>query len=446
MYYDTASKLVDRARSLADLTNSKFISYQDELSSVNEAYRDIYNWMTNNDDDYFIKTVVLTAADFTQDPTDPGTILLTLPADYYKTRYIDYRMGTMWTRMHRYSPEGRNDKGVPLYRPFGDTIRIISFNAIPEIKLTYYPPAPVITLPEYALLYGTSYPVYSRDLITSPFFISSANSLLYIYNGTTIKVESVDYNTVNTPITLYTSTGLSNCVYYKGYIYFLKDGEIYRATTTLDLPAITPVVITSSGGLITNFNVLNGQIYYSTSTEIRTCKVDGSSDALELSNPGSDLCWYNSSLAYLNGSNQIVASGFPAGTVANDLASDGSLLFYRSGSTLYMYDTAIRTVREGVDSLGYYSSLRLPIYDASDNTVKAISSIPDWVFEYPLNEVNEMIAYSCAIDFKRKQNADYAQLSERLNSLQLRFLDVIRRDDGLPQAMGNSYLYTDSRW
>jgi uncharacterized protein YpuA (DUF1002 family) len=76
----------------------------------------------------------------------------------------------------------------------------------------------------------------------------------------------------------------------------------------------------------------------------------------------------------------------------------------------------------------------------------AVSSIPDWEFSYPLNEVNEIIAYQCAIDFKRKQNADFSQLSVRMQELQQRFLDVMKRDEGLPQKIGNAYSQYDSQW
>lgn len=444
----TASALIERARSLADLANSKFINYDDEVSSLNESYRDIYSWLCNNDDDFFVKEYLATVTGSISN--DPTAALVTLPADLYKLRFVDYWNQGNWQRVRKYSTEARdNNPGQPQYRFYGEDLRIIgmqSLGAALQLRLVYYPPADVITVPDYAYEYCSSYQPYQKDNISSPTYVAAGNYLIYLYSGTTIRSESIDYNTVAAPITLYTGTGMSNLAYNKGYVYFLQGGEIYRATTNLTA-TITPAAITSTTGSIVTFGIVRGMIYYSTATEIRSCALDGSSDTLVVAATGKDFSWYNGALAYINALGYMVLNGVATTIAALNLTSDGASVYYRDAADQVHLYTATDDVimRVDVAYLGTYQASRLPIIDV-DGTVQAISSIPDWQFTYPLNDVNEIIAYQCAIDFKRKQNADYSPLVTRMAELQRRFLDVMKRDEGLPQKIGNAYSQFDSQW
>ena len=200
----TASALIERARSLSDLVNSKFITYEDELSSLNESYRDIYSWLCNNSDDYFVKEFYTTIIQ--NDPNDPTIALVSLPDDFYKLRFIDYQYQGLWNRVRKYSTEARDSiPGSPQYRFYGKDLRIIGLNpygANGRLRLTYYPPADVITLPEYAFEYCTSVAAFNKSLVNAPIYTSQGNSLIYVYNGTSIRVESIDSNTIANPVTL----------------------------------------------------------------------------------------------------------------------------------------------------------------------------------------------------------------------------------------------------
>jgi len=68
--------------------------------------------------------------------------------------------------------------------------------------------------------------------------------------------------------------------------------------------------------------------------------------------------------------------------------------------------------------------------------IKAISTIDDTDLIYPINEANEMMAYQCAIDFKRKQAGDVTELSIRLGQIQDRFISTLIRDDNEPERRG----------
>lgn len=447
----TSSSLIERARSLADLANVKFITYDDELQSLNESYRDVYNWLTNANDDYFIKTAIITLTH--SDPTRPGSYLEDLPEDFYKLRFIDFLDQGHWSKMRKFSLEARDTSGSsPRYRFLGKQLWVTGCQETSQIKIAYYPPCPAIPLPEYAYDFGTSIEPYNKSLVGIPAFTSQYNSLVYPYNGTTIRVESITNGTVSAPVTIYTSTGLSNVQYYKGYVYFLKGGEIYRATTNLST-TITPAAITSTTGTITDYRIADGHIIYSTNIETYECALDGSSPTLAANHASIEPCLIDNQLAYINGSAQLVVSNVILVDDVIHLTSDNVYLYYVNSafelhrvtlSTTYAVSVD-EVMREGVAVMGPYTSMRLPII-STDDEIKAISTIPDYEFDYPLNEVNEVIAYQCAIDFKRKQNADFSLLTTRRTELQTRIIDVFKRDEGLPERIGNAYDVMDTTW
>jgi cell division protein FtsX len=65
--------------------------------------------------------------------------------------------------------------------------------------------------------------------------------------------------------------------------------------------------------------------------------------------------------------------------------------------------------------------------------IKAKSILTDTDFIYPINEANELMAYQCAINFKRKENGDLAPLMDRIDKIWYRFMEVLKRDEGLPE-------------
>jgi len=112
--------------------------------------------------------------------------------------------------------------------------------------------------------------------------------------------------------------------------------------------------------------------------------------------------------------------------------------FFESG---YTYPGTIPAVSTG----------RIPIMDTALDML-AVSSVVDYNFDYPTNETNEIMAYQCAIDFKRKQNNDFSALQMRLGmktkespndqatGLWGRFeASILNRDDYRPERIGNSY-------
>jgi hypothetical protein len=76
--------------------------------------------------------------------------------------------------------------------------------------------------------------------------------------------------------------------------------------------------------------------------------------------------------------------------------------------------------------------------------VLAQSMVLDYVFDYPSNEVNEILAYICAIAYVRKQGDQTMMglLTARLTELWDLFWSVNKRDEYQFQRINNDYKMT----
>ncbi len=86
-----ASEIIARARSVSDLPNTNFITHTDELSSLNEAWKDIYSALVENDDDYYVTRITLSIGSGDAVAGSTNEYLKALPSDALKIRYVDWQ-------------------------------------------------------------------------------------------------------------------------------------------------------------------------------------------------------------------------------------------------------------------------------------------------------------------------------------------------------------------
>lgn len=431
-----ASDIVKRARSLSDTPNSQFISTDDEQNSLWEAWKDIYSKITDSSDDYFLTEYIF-------DPSVTAVKLgnneweCTIPNTVYKIRFVNY-MDTLsgWANMDRFNTSNRNNyAATPRYRWRGNKLWIVASSLPSQIRLEYYPAPVRPTVPEPDYYYCLSLAQYDKVNISSPNYFSVQNPntqeqtdyLVYIYNGTTIKLQSY---TLNSTSTLYTSTGLSNVAYNLGYIYFLKGGDIWRATTDYS-STIVPAAITSVGN-ITNFTISQNKIYFSDGTNTNYCNLDGTGTTLIYAYTTSGFNVIGSDYFYIKDSDGFIYKNTTSLAIsAVKMSGDGTNYYYLdSASVLHKNDDVVMATNilyMGTPQNGFISTINDQL------EISAISTIDDTDFDYPINEANEIMAYQSAIDYKRKQNGDIAPLSARLAEVWSRFLEVLKRDEGQPE-------------
>ncbi len=425
-------EIIKRARSLADLTNSDFISWEDEVSSLWESWKDIYSKITDSSDDYFITSVIIPTSGATQ--LGDSEWELTIP-DIYKIRFVNYWDNGRWVNMEKFNTNQRNRQlSSPRYRWRGNKLWIVasSFGLPSQIRIDYYPAPIQPSVPEASYNYASTYPLYQRSGISSPTFTRVANSVnteptdyfFYVYNNDII----VESTLLQSKTTLY-GAGIapSNLIYHLGYLYWLDGGDIYRAPTDYT-STLVPVALTITSDIV-SFSISNGVIYFTNATEVNTCALNGSGVTQVYATPvesvyvvGSDTYYIDAGILFENDVN--------TGLSAIQIWSDGVNLYrLDSAGVLYKNDEILQL---SISLIGSGGDEFIPVVDTSLN-IKAISTRDNTEFDYPINEANEIMAYQSAIDYKRKQSADTTALVARLAEIWDRFMDVLKRDEGQPE-------------
>jgi hypothetical protein len=441
-----ASQIIKRARSIADLPNSKFISSDDESDSINESWRDIYAKLIDSDDDYF-----LTEARLTTGTAVTGTdceFVITLPADFYRLRYLDYQVsGNVWEPVPKF-PLSMKDysPGAPYYRIKNGTLWVIwsGLSGTGTMKIGYYPVPAFATCPKEDYEYGTSYDGTEFPLIASPVYAKPSNTAVYITSGTGIIAESIDNGTVTAPVTLLTTTGpCSNLVYYKGYLYWIEAADIWSAPATL-IGTLTPVQLTVTAD-VTSFAIFNDLIYFCDATDINTCTLAGATITSILTGTGSWICACGGQVYYVTGTDLLrIGSAIVVLAGVSACVTDGTYLYAIVSNVLYRitlsttFTVALQeSIRTDVSVIGPVHGSRIPVITKEAQTFIAIDTTIDYAFDYPSNLVPEIMAYQSAVDFRAKQKGDTTELKSRLIDLWSRFGKVAKRDDYKPTRIQN---------
>jgi hypothetical protein len=216
-------------------------------------------------------------------------------------------------------------------------------------------------------------------------------------------------------------------------------------------------------GAVTNLSVFDNKIYYSNATNGKTANLDGTGVAV-YGAVGTNFCKLNGYPTYLSAG--VVLRGLVAvtgiiGTITS-IAAVGTSLFVLTSSignisNLYRYTVAGQVgvdpvlVASGLSSLAQHviegSSEYLmttnngSLTDDAQVYFTAQSMLPDTEFDYPNNEVWEILAYESAIAYVRKQSDEkkMALLGSRLEGLWKTFDDNNKRDEYQASRINNSY-------
>jgi len=135
----TVSALTSRVRSIADLTNSQFVTDAEILTWLNVGLAELWDVLVNKFEDYCEST---NSFSLVADQSD-----YTLPSDFYKLLSVDYVAGGIIYTIPRYMNAERNRRqgGIAsiadyCYRVVGNVIRFIPTPmAAGDITIRYVP-------------------------------------------------------------------------------------------------------------------------------------------------------------------------------------------------------------------------------------------------------------------------------------------------------------------
>ena len=127
-----AKDLIEQAQMLADLQNSDFISWKENIMFLDNAWTELYQQIINHGDKAFLETF-----DFEGDRCE-------LPCDFYQLHYICYNDGFTKRPINRKSKTSTNEG--PYYDIVGNEIIIYNkMNSLKKIEVQYYPVRDSIT-------------------------------------------------------------------------------------------------------------------------------------------------------------------------------------------------------------------------------------------------------------------------------------------------------------
>lgn len=127
-----AKDLIEQAQMLADLQNSDFISWKENMMFLDNAWSDLYQQIINHGDKSFMKTFT-----FEGDSWE-------LPRDFYQLQYVCYNDGVNSIPINRKSKTSLT--GGPFYDLVGDEIIIYNkVGGLRRIEVSYFPVRDSIT-------------------------------------------------------------------------------------------------------------------------------------------------------------------------------------------------------------------------------------------------------------------------------------------------------------
>jgi hypothetical protein len=447
----TARGLIDYARSVADLQNTKFISFTDELNLINEAYRDIYSRYTESDGDYYCTEIVIDILPSMADPNNVGRgNLIPLPSDFLKIRTLSYNFGGQWYPVQKFSMSNRdNNTSAPCYRLKNNTLWIIGGTSMyTQLKLDYYPIPQVITAPDVSIDLASAEVVTDYSKILGITYNQKNNKCFYIANKI---IKSQDLGGGATSTILPAGNNIIGLSYFAGYLYWLDTvTKILARAIVNGTSTLSQVGVKTS---VTSFRVQRNKIFYSTASTTMACELDGAGDVQVYPFETKDYTLIGTSdSAYVSLTNNLYVNGIDANILANQCFTDEVYLYWRYGLVVnrgLIVNGIIEDITT-IDTQALYAGQSIGGYvsmvDAEE--VYAMSLVPDTILDYPTNEANEIMAYTSAIAYARKQDDDkkMSLLNARLAELWERFWSVNKRDQYQNTRINNDYQNGIGNW
>jgi len=485
-----ASTLINRAKTLADIVQSTFVTYNDLYNGLNESYRDLYELLTDSSDDYFITIGTSTVSQPAGAPLNQFEYLVTLPTDFYKIAYIDYDYNGSWQRMRKFPKDSRNNYSqTPSYRFQGNNLWIIGSSYVGglNVRMGYYPMPDTLYFPNQAFYFTLSLTDAQKSVLQYPSYVAGSLPTTYgqdinpaypVYNGMLMVQQGtgilyVSNQTGVTTVVVTTSAALQNVVYYKGTIYWIQAGALYGALFDPNNPTgVSGTLLTSTGNDLTWLSVSLGVIWLiqtvSSNKKVRSASVPATLTTITPTDVTGTVAgvygntYFNSTFqgfqVWLSSAGVVTINGV-ATTITNvtgnsgfnQVATDGTYLYVIQNRILYRYSITMKTSTTPVVSkieiiandIGFISEPSqgwIGTIGSESLNVTAYSTTPDYVLTYPNNLAYEIMSYQTAINIKRKQGAkdDLALLEGRKAELVIRFMDQVRRDDYYPERISNN--------
>ena len=388
-----ASEIVKRALDLSDLSNTDFISNDEQIEYLNSSWREFYQLLINKGDKQFVKEVELY-------PTNGfGVAEYPIPSDLYQIQSIRNNNGSIITR--RAESESLTSGK---YEIINDTIRLYGVGG--NIIMTYYTVPEFITIPDKTILSNVPYSEISG--LTS----SISNSFLNIDNSVYNVVTSEKVADLNGSGTL-----IGNKLVVRNNSLYDFDGN----NLNVDYSNTN-----SESYLIDSHNCKYLKVADTDTFKFINSIVDSDADRGIIFSDENILALKDDHF-YING-NELPLT--PKDASAQYLKSFGDHEFAILGGYVFEYYNGNVKGYEEIKSKGiplFTSKYGPVIYDGD---VKVVSGLPDTEFNFPNELYIQVLAASLAVKYAMKQNADVNGLNNLYDNYKSNFLNSLSQDVG----------------
>ena len=387
----TTKDIIVRAKQIADLENSDFISNSEEKALLNESYLYVYNQMINNGDLYFLASISL-----------GGTGIYCLPDDLYQVYCVKDRLGNIIPRLPK-----NHSIGSSGYIIKNGCIELT--NVIDGVILEYFPKPEILDV-EVETQELSKVGDILLDVSGETYLSTDANRLdLY--------VQETLYNTFTDPI---------------------KKAYIDEKT----------IIILHDSDSLTIFNRLNNSVVYSTITDAAVAKVDNRVyliqnskvvDPLNTSIVIKDCPITTIDINSLYSFNDEQWFSYK-GAAITDAVTNEVLEEYAQENQVPQcingcYSYRKQTEQTNVLFLGYNNDTYYSTYNEEYIFVDNDAIYTE--LDYPSNLFYSFLAYRLALSYKIKQQGDISGLLILVEQAEQMFYDSLSNDDNSPVRITN---------
>ena len=452
-YY--ASDIIKKARIAADLVNSDFIDWYEEVSLLNDSYQSLYQNLVEINDPAFVKII---------ETTDKR---IQLPDDFHQLRCVTLlRNGFSTPILRRSFSESYNSMSyeilgselhinTPYVQSPPDGVYHIEYFSSPATLL--FPPKEQKLSSDFIV---SGYKLWSSDTKWS-FWKSTAASEANPYaiykfeDGILTKAQEFAQDMYNAVSTKYYLVSYGN----NGWRVFDKQSE--KISVYYEYVDNKRVPVIFEDGQFGFYNILEHKIYLVNNITVNEGETGGGSldrvflmdvdeipDAriIFMNYSGSDI-WYENANRQLihNGENIYYDSSMTSALsgLHDYVYRDGIIYAHMLGSFVTVYpDNTIDIKHKVFDAMGDLDeNTGISLIRVKGEDVSLLPWVDDTLLDYPNSFFFQTITYALAVQYKIKQGADASGLQAIYSGYYDNFMKSLPQDVYMPSRINNVYTY-----
>ncbi len=380
-----ASEIIDRALHLADIANTDFLTHKEHIDYINDAWKNVYQFLISKGDKSFVEEVMLNGTNFN------GVVEFDLPDDFYQIQSIrEYQTNRQISR----KADSESDASST-YEVVNDKLRIYGTGG--HLIMTYYKAPVYITFPDRDIdvshvISGVETSYKNSALIK---YMDRDDDDYYLDNLVSGERIGAYYPYDDEPYPKQLSD--KGFAYNDGFYKFgVSDGG-YSIGGTVDKYFRTnlPNTFEVKSGNNYYVRVLGGTILFTSDNYIRAA----------YKAPDGNTYFYTNNTLYDEDNNSLYTfdeTANPVGITDNGIVFDNNkILTITAEGQILVNDTPVK---------GYLGAINYG-YILSD---RVVSAYDDTLFNFPNDLYVSVLSYELALRYAMKQNASTENLNTQL--------------------------------